>query len=354
MTQAPLILVSNSIKQQKDTPEQCDDGPRKDYLEIARRVRGILHGYNSFDAVWYRQVRQLEQWIKLDLLEAFMALRHHPNCDAVLSTSEKLAIPVAALLKIRRQQIPHVVIAHKLSSGSKNHLFRLWHLQKNFSQIISVCRPQVAYAVNHLAVPKERAHFVYDHVDHRFFRPLPVDTEDYILTVGQEQRDYETLLRAVAGTGLKLVVVASSPWSTSRTAPIDNDNRVTVLSHIPYRELRALYARARVVVVPLFDVDYAAGVHPVLEGMAMAKPLIVSRTRGIGDYVAHGETGMYVEPGDAAALRDAILSLWNSPRKQARLGANARQMVEEQANLDVYVEQVAAILYQSMASRATA
>ncbi len=48
---------------------------------------------------------------------------------------------------------------------------------------------------------------------------------------------------------------------------------VTVHRQLPHSALRDLYARARVVVVPLEDVDYDAGVTVITEALAMAKPV---------------------------------------------------------------------------------
>lgn len=343
--QVPLVLVGDHIKTNSlNGEERTDDcAPRRDYAEIAQRLRGKLSGYDLSDAAWYHWTRQVEKRIKLDLVEAVFAASRCSKHNAVLSTSEKIAVPLAAALFITKQRIPHVVVAHKLSSGLKTRLFRVWQIYEAFSHVLCVCQAQADYATNLLGVPKSRVDFVYDKVDHRFFRPLDVGTEDYVLAVGREQRDYTTLLRAISGTGLKLVVVASSPWSTSQIQ-MDEIRDVTVLSHIPYCELRDLYARARLVVVPLFDVDYAAGVNTVLEAMAMARPLIVSHTRGIADYVVHDETGLYVSPGDAEELRDAVLSVWERPSELDRLGTNAREAVEERMNLDIYVQEVVRIV----------
>lgn len=79
----------------------------------------------------------------------------------------------------------------------------------------------------------------------------------------------------------------------------------------------------------------------------MGRPLIVSRSPGIVDYVQDGETGLFVEPSNPEALRDTMLSLWHDRPLQQRLGANARQAVEEGLNLDRYVEEVARVVEQA-------
>ena len=338
----PLILVSNRISTLSPV-----DSPRLDYQEITNALGGSLLGYNLSEGSWYARVRQVETKLKLDLAEAWAAARRANQHDVILSLSEKLAIPVAVLLQTRKTHIPHIVVGHKLSSGLKTKMFNLWKLHEKFDHLICVSRAQTNYAIEQLGMPAERVHFVYDKVDHRFFCPQEsVIESDYILAVGQEQRDYQTLLRAVKDTGMKLVVVASSPWSTSEI-DVSSGFQVEVRSRIPYTELRNLYAGARVVVVPLFDVDYAAGVNAALEAMAMGKPLIISRTSGIEDYIVPGETGLYVTPGNTDELRSDLQSLWDATGERKRLGVNARQAVEKGMNLDEYVKQVVSVVHSA-------
>jgi glycosyltransferase involved in cell wall biosynthesis len=193
--------------------------------------------------------------------------------------------------------------------------------------------------------PPETVTVVYDKVDHRFFRPMSQAAGDYILAVGRERRDYRTLLAAVDGTGLKLIIVASSLWAGRRRMKVEDvPERVTILRYIPHVDLRELYANARLVVTPLFDVPYAAGVNATLEAMAMGKPHIVTRTAGICDYVVDEETGVYAPPEDALALRRQILRLWHSPADGRRLGENARQAVDEGMNLDTYARRIAQLV----------
>lgn len=345
----PLVLVSDHTKiyQQNRLEPLNDFAPRRDYIEIAQKLGADLLGYDLSNAAWYRWARQLEAALKLDFIESFSAASQSSGYNIVLSASEKVAIPLAATLHLMKREIPHIVIGHKLSSTFKSRLFSIWPLHQKFSQVVCLCRSQFDYTVNKLGFAESKVNFVYDKVDHRFFRPLKVDTDDYILAVGREQRDYQTLLQAVLGTGLKLFVVASSPWSTYQIG-MEPSEEVTVLRNITYQELRTLYAKARLIVVPLFDVDYAAGVNSLLEAMAMGKPSIVSRTSGIRDYVTDDETGVYVSPGNVDELRDTILSLWEKPRELDRLGENARQVVEEGMNLDTYIDRIVQIVHKTM------
>jgi glycosyltransferase involved in cell wall biosynthesis len=293
----------------------------------------------------------MEQGIRLNVSESLQARRRISRHTLVLSTSEKVAIPLAAMLAIANAPVPHVVMAHRLSSRFKTSLFRVWPVQRAFSQVICFCRSQADFAVRHLGIPASRVDFIHAQVDSHFFRPQNGGGGQYVLSVGQERRDYETLFDALSGTGINLVVIASSRWSSrEQRMRLKGAENVSIQRHISFEELRQLYAGARVVIVPLKDVNYAAGVNTVLEAMAMAKPLIVSSTAGIQDYVIHNETGHYIAPGDAAELRDAILNLWHQAGERKRLGENARQAVEEQMNLENYVCRVVEIMRRAEAT----
>lgn len=345
----PLILVSNKTK-----PLECyrqelaaEMTPRIDYLEIAQRLGGESYGHDLFEGNWYNKALKIEDHLKMDILEALFAARHFSRYDAFLSTSEKTAIPLSVFLSLIPQKKPHVLIGHHFSSANKKRFFRLWQLRKNIAHVICVCQAQADFVVEQLNYPVSKVSFIYDKVDQKFFSPSTEKSGEFILAVGQEQRDYETLLNAVSGTDIPLVVVASSPWS-SFSVKVQNPKNVTILTNIPFIQLRDLYARARLVVVPLFDVDYAAGANGLLEAMSMGKPLILGRSVGIRDYIVDGETGWYSTPGDPVQLREKILELWDAPAERRRLGTNARQAVEESMNMDIYIEKVVEIIASTL------
>jgi glycosyltransferase involved in cell wall biosynthesis len=71
----------------------------------------------------------------------------------------------------------------------------------------------------------------------------------------------------------------------------------------------------------------------LLEAMASGKPLITTRIGGIPDVVVDGETGLLVPPGDAAALRKALVRLVEDGEMRVRFGeAGRRRVVRFQAS----------------------
>lgn len=81
----------------------------------------------------------------------------------------------------------------------------------------------------------------------------------------------------------------------------------------------------------------------LLDVMQAGCPIVASDVGGIPEVVAHGQHGLLVQPGDAVALRDAIVRLRESPELAQRFAKNgkehAREFLPERLaidNLDVY------------------
>jgi glycosyltransferase involved in cell wall biosynthesis len=66
----------------------------------------------------------------------------------------------------------------------------------------------------------------------------------------------------------------------------------------------------------------------IVEALARGRPVVGARVGGIRDLVRDGENGVLVEPGDTAALADALVQVLGDPAEAARLAAAARPSVE--------------------------
>jgi glycosyltransferase involved in cell wall biosynthesis len=180
-------------------------------------------------------------------------------------------------------------------------------------------------------------------VDTAFFSPAAVVARQdrMICAAGLELRDYRTLVDAVRGLDVRVVIAAGSPWSTRPDTVRDDDVPANVeVCTLDFVALRQLYADARLVVMPLQDVDFQAGITTILEAMAMGKAVVCSQTRGQTDTIVHERTGLYVPPGDATALRSAIERLLDEPELADALGAAARRWTVEHADVGVYAERL--------------
>jgi glycosyltransferase involved in cell wall biosynthesis len=89
--------------------------------------------------------------------------------------------------------------------------------------------------------------------------------------------------------------------------------------------------------------------HSVLEAFAYGLPAVASRVGGVPEVVREGETGWLVPPGSADALAAALLSAARDADGRARLGENARSLIEREGLSWDRLAGEFALLYEGLA-----
>lgn len=352
-----LLLIPSAIKTNLAAAVASDLHPRMDFqalreaLEAAPDSSCDVMDYVAIAQVRHPLVRLCRRIAGPDLALVFFAFLQRNEYDALFTNGENLGIPLSLLLRWVPRRPGHVTIGHRLSAGKKALFFRLMRVHAQMDTIFVYARTQYLHAKEHLGVPASRLDLIAFHADHCFYFPRaevePVPTQ--VCAAGLEWRDYPTLLRAAEQLPqLCFKLAAASPWSKHRNEAGERALPPNVeVRRYPYNELRQLYAESAAVAVPLYENDFQAGVTTLLEAMAMGKAVIVTHTIGQTDVVVPGETGLTVAPGDVAGWKRAILRVSEDAAFRARLGQNARQWVEQNATLDLWVTRLATALCAS-------
>lgn len=329
--------------------------PRTDYVELARELDADVLDMEYMRQRACRPAKALARkaLVPAQVLEAY--LRQH-QCTHVVARADRMGLPLALLNKVTRQRRDVVLVSVWLSVPKKAVFLSRLKAHSHLGGIVNYGSVQMAFAHQRLGVPMRLLHHALQPVDECFFAPAHVEVSDYVCAVGSEARDYPTFMKAVAGLDVRAeVAVGSTVLQASgdiqgsfrsilggvRDVGLPPNARVR--TQLDHRALRDLYARARMVVVPLQDVDADCGVTVIAEAMAMAKAVVVTASRGQVDLVRDGETGLYVPPGDPAALRAAIQHLLDNPEQASRMGRAGRALVEQRLTLDRWVSTVAAV-----------
>ena len=328
----PLILTP-SLDGALEQPDPSR-APRLDYLQFATELGGeVLHAKIADGRLGTVEARTRKFG---DWRQARQARRS--DARAFLSMTEKTAMGVVALDRSR----PHVAITQHLTSDRRRTLQRRTRWLHRLDRVIALSHSQQAYLLEEAGVPPERVRLVLRGVDQRFYSPQGGSEQGYIASAGQTGRDYATLIAAARELGVPTVIAASSPWvSENATISRELPSNVAIRRRLDRLALRGVYDRAAVIVVPLQPgMEIAAGVNATLEAMAMRKPVVVSATPGISDYVTDGDTGILVAPGDPDALADALAGLLADAGRRERLAAAARALTEADRSLDAFARGV--------------
>jgi glycosyltransferase involved in cell wall biosynthesis len=341
-----LLLIPSVARRGVEHDVAANAHPTMDYYALQSRLDADLADYAVMEADRHPLVRAA-RLLGRDVALAMHGYVRADQYEVIFSNGENVGLPLAALLKAKSRRPGHVLIGHRLSARKKQLPFRMLHPQMD--AILVYAQTQKAYAQDVLGIAPDKLHLIAFHADTSFYHPMPdAPVERRISSAGLELRDYPTLIEAVRGLDVDVRLAAASPWSKRKNETTDRELPANVNARAyGYRELRDLYASSRFVVVPLYETDFQAGVTTILEAMAMGKAVIASSTRGQRDVIQDGVNGLYVPPGDVAALRAAIGDLLASPERAAQLGANARRTMEAQMSLDLWADRIADVVRQA-------
>ena len=323
--------------------------PRLDYRVIADSCDAtLIEGFPPAARLRGPRVVRVLRSLSHNVLRAARLVRRAPSQSVVYSTAATWGLPIGLMCRVLgRDDIQHTVYAHRLYSRKWLNLLRRLGRVVHVSHWLCATEAQAALlrAVDLGGVDVTA---VSQGVDTEFFFPQKSGEgsgRGYVLTVGTEMRNHSLLFSAVRHLSADVIVKASSLWMSSGRAPIVGtpSNVRVVTEHISFEELRTLYARAAVVVVPLYDTPQAAGITTILEAMAMAKCVVATRSQGLPDALVDGVTGVVVEP-TPKALSAALERLLADPSTRARVGSSARDEVLKSHTLEHYAERTVGLI----------
>ena len=183
-------------------------------------------------------------------------------------------------------------------------------------------------------------------VDLNFIPTLPYHPE-WFLSCGITHRDFGTLSAAATRCRCPIRVICPGippdlQWPSNVRLIDGGRGWNTDDKNVSYRELlHDHYARctASLIILNHDPTEYTAvGTTNLLEAMAMARPVIVTRTGALPTEidVEKAGCGLHVPPEDPAALAEAIKAMAGDPRRAQAMGEQGRRLAEGHYNVARY------------------
>lgn len=168
-------------------------------------------------------------------------------------------------------------------------------------------------------------------VDTDFWTPDDsVADEGYLLSVGNDpRRDYELLRRVAARLRRRVIVISRRRIHGALPPNFEQRSGSWHEEILTDEELRDMYRKAALVVIPLKDTLQPSGQSACLQAMACGKAVVLTSTRGLWSrtLITDGENIALVPPGDEEALKNRIEALLHDPDRGRSLGRRARATV---------------------------
>ena len=266
-----------------------------------------------------------------------------------LRSADLIVTPLADLLPLvsrlrRRPRVLlvsyHLVSAWDRAGGARRRLQRA--SLGAAAGILTVSEAARTRLLERTGMPESHVRTATLGVDTVWWTSTPVPSDGFVLTVGRDlARDYKTFIGAMAGLQTRAVIVAKK----ENLRGIDVPENVEVRLNISPAEVRALYAQARCVVVPVHPETDPRGTEnsgtiAMLEAMASGRPVVVSDRPYLRDYVSP-ETARVVPPADASAMREAVRSLLDDDVEATTLADTARRAAVERHSTRAFAARLA-------------
>jgi glycosyltransferase involved in cell wall biosynthesis len=236
-------------------------------------------------------------------------------------------------------------------------------MERLYARALGAASTIVAYSEHEADVLRRWLHdrgaeapvaFVPFGVDVDAFRPTGAPSDVDVVSVGADpHRDFELLLEvARARSETSFVLVTSADHARSLGVRPAN---VTVATDLPFDETRRRLEHARVVALPVRENSYSGATTVLLQAMALAKPVVVTRTAAIatGYGLEDGKNVRFVAPGDAASFGRALDDMLGNPDRAEALGAGARASVESDLTWARYVGRLEDVLGAAVERRSS-
>ncbi|NNF08362.1 MAG: glycosyltransferase family 4 protein [Candidatus Eisenbacteria bacterium] len=277
-------------------------------------------------------------------LQLLMRCRNHSVLIVNGSSPLWLAVGLLnqTLFCLRKRRVLCWALHAEPSTRFSREIMR-WGL-KGTSLSLLWSKNTVSSHVEFFQLPETRFLFMPYKANHSKELPYKLSLDNYVFAGGNSKRDYDTLLTAIKGTGIPLVISSTDPEVKSSLRDLSN---VTVVSAVE-PEFAELQAASRFVVMPMHEEGIrGAGEANICNAMWHGKPVIAADNISAHEYIQHGQTGFVVPSGDTKALRDHIIRLWNNPELTRTMGEAAHRHVVEnftQSSFSQRLRRLSAIL----------
>ena len=336
----------------------------ENHLHPGHILYGLTHfGKHGITSILHRY-RRFPSRLKFSLYNFFEIMRCKEPYDLLYGTSFyglELIIFCHALGLYRKPiAVWHHQSVVRNQNKLKNLLSRLFY--KGIDQMFFFSQALIDDSLRSGKVASGQLHLVHWGADLDFYdyltQHLPPqenkEEERTFVSTGKENRDFATLLKAFAETGLPIDIFTTPTAGDKNYETLlkqyasCKNIRVHFTDGIIPHKLAVEVCRSKVVVICCLDYPYTVGLTTLVEAFALGLPVVCSRNPKFGMDVEKEGAGIYVDYNDTEGWKQAIRYLYTHPEEARQMGANGRQLAEREFNLEHYSSELSEILTETV------
>jgi glycosyltransferase involved in cell wall biosynthesis len=227
------------------------------------------------------------------------------------------------LLNVKSQHLAFSFTFTKLPGKLKSYLMK--YALRNVHKFASFSNVERELYSKYFAIPIDRFDYLPWTMDTPEFDESVVSESPYICAAGGEGRDYDTLVDAVKGLDVHLVIIARPENLQHRKLP----QNVTLLTNVPLKKFWSAIKRSKFAVVPMLSKETNCGHGTIVGAFALDKPVVTTYSYATQDYAVNEYNSLISEPGDVKGLAENITRLWNDDVMCKEMSKNALKHYQE-------------------------
>lgn len=306
------------------------------------------------DVIDIRSFKWLENFeknkIRFYIWQTIRVLPKLDKYDAVLSHGMQSGIMLALFRRLfGKGKYKHIVFDIGAFNSAKTSSRALRFMQfagKSIDGIIYHTKSQRGYYEECHPWLINKATYIPFGTDAEFFNNENYkgsNKENYILCVGYNKRDWDTLIKAYMMTDKKYKLYLLGNDKLDIT-----DDNIHLIKAVDVNKMKDMIMDSKFCVLPLKSFNYSFGQMTLLQQMALGKAVIVADVPSVNEYINSGEILTYI-PENGTSLSAKMQLLMDDDELCKKLGNKAAIAVKEKYNEQIMAKAIEDVLVKCTA-----
>ena len=284
------------------------------------------------------------------------------SSDVIIATNDRLGLSILPMLIPKKGQNykSFVFIMGLLSNNSTNLIkkftnkFFLSIFLKTFDKFIFLGKPECEKAIKKFSKYKDKFVFLPFSVDTEFWNiEKDFEKENDILFIGNDSfRDYEFVLDLASKLESLSFKIITSQINEDKVKNIPNVKLINgkwnknLLSD---REILEIYKKSKLTILPLKNTIQPSGQSVALQSMSAGTPVMITKIEGFWDETQfeNNINILFIENNDLVTWSKKIDEVLSSNIMQKNISINARKLVHNIYNLDLFHKRLIEIIEET-------
>lgn len=289
-----------------------------------------------------------------DLYVQYKALLQHKNYNVIYAPCQDCTILLGVLSYFNIIHTPIVALAHHpILTGRFSHIRRFTSYfyikgHTHFPALSQVVSDQINRVVS-----TKLSQELYWGPDIDFYKKQKQNTlreinkDIDVVAIGRTGRDYLTLIKAFNNTSIRVAIFCHEKFQHQLSLQITNNISMHFLQNaeqLNYKNLIDIYARSKILAIPMMPQDSLCGLTSILDGIAMGMPIIATFNKYININIELLGIGCWINPYDEKEWRKASVKILSDPILYKSMTEKSMTLVQDKFNIKKFANSISQLL----------